>query len=221
MALFSKTYNSSASLDDFTSETFHNVEFDGLIIDFKQMIFDKKDDAVEFIDSLSMAKPDTTFVVRLKVPLSDFSNTEEYKEISQNIQHYQELIDNTPQSLLKKLKEQTSSKKGCKNCKSSISKEFFVKKLEKIQDERKLIFSDVYCPVCEDEEFLFSGTERKQFNRWIEKLNLLKEKLYTAEQKYLLKSDNFGIIFVYSDTNKNIFIDENNNEESGFSFNED
>ncbi len=198
MALISKTFDTSASIDDFLKDLFVDKEMDEFNINFKSVIFDSKIDAMEFIDVLSDSKKDQFFVVRFRTPLNSFNETEEYADLMKSISHQKDLIENTPFSLFGKLKEQASSKKSCKVCKSAISKEFFVKRLEEISAEYLLTFTDIACPVCSDENFLFSGTEKKQFERWKEKLEVLNGKMELAKQKFLSDSSNLAISYAYT-----------------------
>lgn len=197
MALLSDILDPLIKIEDSINDFFSEEIANGEKINFKNIIFDNKEDAFEYIDALSAVMKEEIIVARIKTPLAVFSETDEYTDLKKNIIHYSDLIKGTPKVLLQKLSEQTSSKKGCKKCKSSISKEYFVSKLHKIEETKPLDFADVSCPVCLDAHFLLSGTEQKQLDRWKEKLEQCNDKLKIAEHNFLLKTDNFGISFVY------------------------
>jgi len=152
---------------------------------FKEIVFDKESDAIEFVSSLSEYKPYTVFAVRCKVFNSDFSKTEAGMEILNSIKKYDDKILNFPSYLLEKFQEQTSSKRTCKVCTSSISKEHMI---EKIKNSPVVDTAAVSCPVCGDSSFLISKSEQKSLDSWKIKRDSLKDKYALEEAKYLKKS---------------------------------
>lgn len=75
-------------------------------------------------------------------------------------------------NLVNRVKEQKSLTKSCNNCKSII-------KIEHINSYN--------CPVCNDKEFLFNDTDKKNLENKISRLNKHKENYYDKSNKYYEK----------------------------------
>lgn len=144
----------------------------------KKPFFEELVDAEEYLEDIG-SDDSKMYAVRTQVTTGVFDDTEKAENIKEELEKYKTQIDGFPSDLVEKLKEQTSSKRTCKHCKSSISKEFFVAKIE--EKEGEPTDEDINCPICDDSDFLRSTTDSKKLKGWEEKYKIWEEKYQTEK----------------------------------------
>jgi rubrerythrin len=156
----------------------------------KKLQLENIEDAKEYLEDIFSGSP---VAVRYMESISTFDKSEKYKDISEKINKLENDIENYAQDIFGRLKEQKSSKKGCDNCQSNISRIHFIKNIEDMIEDNSdeepynLKLEDLKCPICGNKDFVTTDGDTKKLEKMQEKLQELKEKLITEKKLYDVK----------------------------------
>jgi len=160
----------------------------------KDILFPTEEDANEYLKDISQVY--TNVITKYQEPLEDFTESNVYLELFTKLNQSVENYSNYPEKVIERFETQKSSTKGCPNCKSTISKDYYIKKLsiatQKLKEyhdtqdvnyiaDYKIIFNEkrdlTICPICDEKDFLFNETD-------LDKLKKLEANIKTATDKY-------------------------------------
>jgi len=174
------------NLDNLKSE--HGLED----IVSKEILFPTEADATEYLKDISQIY--TNVITKYQEPLEDFIESDLYADLYLKINQSLENYINYPEKVIERFATQKSSTKGCPNCKSTISKDYYIKKLNKqleelkieqlesyTNDDYKILFKKkrelTICPICDEKDFLFNETDS-------DKLKKLEANIKSSTDKY-------------------------------------
>jgi RNA polymerase subunit RPABC4/transcription elongation factor Spt4 len=160
----------------------------------KEILFPTESDATEYLKDISQIY--TNVITNYQEPLEDFIESDLYIELYSKVQQSVDNYVNYPDKVIERFATQKSSTKGCPNCKSTISKDYYIKKLSiatknlkayheeqgvNHTEDYKTIFAEkrnlTICPICDEKDFLFNETD-------LDKLKKLEVNIKTANDKY-------------------------------------
>lgn len=156
----------------------------------KKLQMESLEDAKEYLGDIFSGSP---VAVRYAESISNFESSEKYNELQEKIGKIEEDIENFATDIFNRFKEQKSSKKGCDNCESNISREHFTNKIESVMssdddNSYQLSMKDLACPVCGNINFLITDGDKKKLEKLNERLEDTKNKLVSEKALYDIKN---------------------------------
>ena len=167
-----------------------NIEESKIVV--KKITIDNLEDAEEYLNDISTDES-KVYAVRTVESIGDFNSSEIAAELKADQAGFELMINGYPGQTIERFQEQTSAKRTCKNCKSSISKDFLLIKITKEVSEREnniATLEDIKCPICGDSDFLTSTTEEKKLKGWKAKKENIDAKLMVAKSKFDANPEN-------------------------------
>lgn len=149
----------------------------------KKIIFQNKEEAKEYLEEI--VKEGKGYIVKYYEVIEDAEESKGLIDLKERLKEEESVLNNFPYTIINKLKEQTSNKKTCKCCESSISRDYLVKNLEKIEN---IEIKDLVCPICGDKEYMFNSSEEKRLSNIQKKIINLIEKIREKENLKFLKA---------------------------------
>lgn len=195
---FNHAMEDNEIIDLFSAES---TDIDSFELQIKGITFPTKHDAEEYLEDILKIYP--AVAIKYLEPLEDFESSELYQglvdKLNVAIKNYLEF----PESMVKKLAEQKSGTKGCTACKSSVNRDFFIKKTEtrllniiETSEEQKLGLEDflafkmkaISCPICDDDKFVVTETDENKLKVLRNKITEAEKKLKEEEMAFQIKS---------------------------------
>jgi len=192
--------NSLSSLEDirdfFKSETSLEEE-----ITFRNIVFPTKEDALKYLEDINQVY--NIVYIKYLEPLEDFEDSEVYRNLVDKLNESISNFLNFPELMLKKISEQKSNSKSCSVCKTSVHRDFYVKKTEKrldniietatkqdlpIEDFFDFKMKAIACPICDNPDFIVSETDENKLKSLKNKLSEFEKKLKEEEMAFKIKS---------------------------------
>lgn len=170
-------------------------------LNIKSFVFPTFEEALEYLEDVT--NENKSYFVKYNQLAKNFDETEIYKELLEKLNTAKNNLEMFPESILDKLKQQKSGTKGCGVCKSTINKEYLVKNIEKcletITSENIYNFSvemkyqTLKCPICGDEEFIISETDKNKQSTLTNKIEEIEAKIKEREIAFNNKSEKITI----------------------------
>lgn len=161
---------------------------------FKTIKFQDKNEALEYLNEINL-NDKAVFVKYFEL----IENPEENKgllDLKESLLEEEKTLSDFPLILIQKLKEQTSSSKGCKCCKSSINKDYLIKIYEAIEN---ISINDFVCPICKDKEYVLTSTEEKRIENINKRIENLENKIRIKETQCFSKAKKEEIGLLYGE----------------------
>jgi rubrerythrin len=149
----------------------------------KKIIFQNQEEAKEYLEEI--VKEGKGYIVKYYEVIEDAEESKGLIELKERLKEEESVLNNFPYTIINKLKEQTSNKKSCKCCESSISRDYLVKNLQKIEN---IEIKDLVCPICGDKEYMFNSSEEKRLSNIEKRIINLTEKIREKENLKFLKA---------------------------------
>jgi hypothetical protein len=196
------TYNSKLStteLNDLFSSEIDNIPLEKLTI--KNITFPSYEDAIEYLEDMIHLYP--AISIKYLEPLEKFENSELYQQLVDKLNIAIKNYLDFPEFMIQKLSEQKSGTKGCTKCKSSINRDFFVKKAShrllniiETSEEQHLDLEDflnfkmktIECPICDDKDFVMTETDYNKLSTLRNKINDAEKKLKEEQISFQIKN---------------------------------
>lgn len=159
---------------------------------FKNFNFPNKEEAEEYL--LDVVKKDRIVITSFEKSVEKFEDSEISKDILEKISQTKIELENYPNYLIDKIKEQKSKTKSCSNCESSINKEYLISNIEKdLEINQELSFQEkiqniLVCPICKNKEYLINETDKKKLESIENKIQTLENNLEKNKESFILKS---------------------------------
>jgi len=176
----------------------------------KNIQFPDEKEAIEYLED--MVNENRSIGVKYLTPIHSFEESEKYNEFLEKKKQLNLEIFNFYDFIIKRFEKQKSSKKGCKNCESSLNKEFIFKTIQEnlniINNEN--IFQNntdivkeiaekksniIQCPICKDENFIQLEADKEKFNKIFDKLKDLDIKINEEKSQFEKKIEK-KVIFI-------------------------
>jgi len=181
----------------------------------KDIIFPTEKDAKNYLQDMS--KLYESVYTEFQEPLEDYLESEDAKDILSKLNIAIENFYTFPDKLIERFAKQKSSTKGCPNCKSTISKDFYIKKINSKIEEFNINHSldnkefdyvqgtkdklkITICPICDSEDFIFNETDSEKHNKMKLAIDSIENKIQEEKMLFQVKSGQkiVGIIFYNS-----------------------
>ena len=180
-------------------------------LNLKTFVFPTFEEAEEYLKDV--VNENKSYFVKFNQLAKGFDETDVYKDLLEKLNNAKNNLELFPESMVDKLKQQKSGTKGCGVCKSTINKEYLVKNIEK--DFENIIekgvsitdfkYKSLKCPICGDEEFIISETDKNKQTSLTNKIEEIEVKIKEREAIFNLKSEKItvGLIGYFAEDERN------------------